>query len=150
MGMIGTALLVLVMPMLYVLHFQSQVYHPWSSKSSTCGDDIGREAVLQESFASIMYFNSRLIVSFRGHLIPWTCVLIGELSHKVYRSTITVENIVGNCIGLWMVFGVVISAVSVDFVSPGITTGRVSVSGKDCIASLPVIQLTELHILKHV
>ena len=149
LGMIGTALLVLVMPMLYVLHFQSQVYHPWSSKSSTCGDDIGREAVLQESFASIMYFYSRLIVSFRVHLIPWTCVLIGELSHKVYRSTITVENIVGNCIGLWMVFGVVISAVSVDFVSPGITTGRVSVSDKDCIASLPVIQLIVLHILKY-
>ena len=58
LGVIGTALLVLVMPMLYVLHFWSKVYHPWSSESSTCGDDIGREAVLQESFASIMYFNS--------------------------------------------------------------------------------------------
>ena len=149
LGMIGTALLVLVMPMLYVLHFQSQVYHPWSSKSSTCGDDIGREAVLQESFASIIYFYSRLIVSFRLHSIPWTCVLIGELWDTVYRSTITVENIVGNCIGLWMVFGVVISAVSVDFVSSGITTGRVSVSGKDCVASLLVIQLIALYIFNY-
>ena len=79
LGVIGTALLVLVIPMPYVLHSQSRVYHPWSSKSSTCGDDIGREAVLQESFASITYFYSRLIVSFRLHSIPWTCVLIGQL-----------------------------------------------------------------------
>jgi hypothetical protein len=48
LGVIGTARLVLVMPMLYVLHFQSPVYQPWSSKWSTCGDYIGREAVLPE------------------------------------------------------------------------------------------------------
>ena len=124
--------------------------YPSSSKSCTCGDDTWREAVLQENFGSIMYFYSRLIVSFRVHLIPWSYVLIGELPHGVYRSTITVESSVGNYISLWVVFGVVIPAVPADLVPPGIITGRVSISGKDCVASLPVIQLIALHILKYI
>ena len=49
-------IILIVIPMLYKLQFQSRMYHPWSSKSSTCGDDAGREAVFQERFGFIMYF----------------------------------------------------------------------------------------------
>ena len=58
-------IILIVMSMLYKLQFQSRMYHPWSSKSCICGDDTRREAVLRESFGSIMYFYSKLIVSFR-------------------------------------------------------------------------------------
>jgi hypothetical protein len=75
LGVIGTARLVLVMPMLYVLHFQSPVYQPWSSKWSTCGDYIGREAVLHESVGSITYSYSRSIVIFRVTLLLSQCSL---------------------------------------------------------------------------
>ena len=44
-GLSVIEIILIVMPMLYKLHFHSQMYHPWSS-TCTCGDDAGREAVL--------------------------------------------------------------------------------------------------------
>ena len=58
-------IVLLVMPMLYKSYFHSHMCYSWSSQSCACGDDIEREAVLQESFGSIMYSYSRSIVSFR-------------------------------------------------------------------------------------